>query len=42
MDTPKEKYFTEMRDYLNNFNELQGELLFSENLWDAVIRVTEE
>ena len=42
MATQKEKYFSEMLDYLNNYNEQHGDQFSSEKLQDAVIRVIEE
>ena len=42
MATPKEKYFMEMLDHLNDYNERHGERLSSEKLRDSVIRVMEE
>ena len=40
--TPKEEYFTEMLDHLNEYNDRHGQLFPSKKLRDAVIRVMKE
>ena len=42
MDTPKEEYFTEIFDSLLEHNHRHGTPLYSKNLQEAVIKVTEE
>ena len=42
MATPKEEYFKDMLDHLNEYNDRHGQLLSSKKLQDAVIRVMEE
>ena len=42
MATPKEEYFTEMLDHLNEYNDHHGQQLSSKKLRYAVIRVMEE
>ena len=37
MAIPKEEYFTEMLDHLNEYNNRHGQRLFSKKIRDAVI-----
>ena len=42
MTNPKEKYFTEVLDHLNEYNDRQSQQFSSKKLQDAVIRVMKE
>ena len=42
MATPKEEYFTEMLEHLNEYNDRHSQRLSSKKLRDVVIRVMEE
>ena len=42
MATERDKYFTEMLDYLNKYNDRRGQSLSNKNFKEAVLRVMEE